>query len=636
MSAHHLLEHLAIGGGFNRYELELVSEESVRPYDRVNLARVLQGHRPESLTMRDEAWYIQQGVHLRLGERVVAIDRPAQRLCTEANASIPYDHLVIATGGAPFVPSIPGHDLDGVVAYRTLDDVQYIASVARPGGRVLIAGGGLLGLETARVLTKRGCQVEIIEIAPWLLPRQLDLEGAALLESEIRKLGITLVLRTRVTEIRRGALGLTARLSNGTTRSAEMVIVAAGIRPRDELARSCGLACHPSGGIEVDDRLRTSDSRISGIGECVRHRGQTYGFVSPCYGMAEVLASRLVGKRRRFKGAHASARLKVEEIDLVTVGESRSEGRETRVLSWVGNAQYRRIVTRGRRVVGAIAVGEVSEFPRLQEAVAQRTVLRAGHRQRFAREGRFWAPGSSRPVSEWPDSAVVCTCTGATCGTLRAARDSGVRTSAALSERTGAATVCGGCEPLLCEIAGEQAGARRRGAGARLGVAAGLALAVVGAGAFAGPVPMATSFETGPKLDVLWRDAGYKQVSGFLVLALCALSLVFSLRKRWPSFSWGSFGAWRFVHTALGVATILGVGIHTGFRMGANLNFVLMVTFVGVVVLGSLAALVTSLEHRLPGPYGSMLRRSWTTAHILLVWPVPVLLLFHVLAVYFY
>ena len=394
MSAHHLVERLALRGGPTRYALALVSEEPVCPYDRVNLAKVLKGQQPESLTMRDEAWYARHGVRLRLGERVVDIDRPARRLRTEANACIPYDHLVIATGAAPVVPSIPGHDLEGVVPYRTVEDVRRIAAAARPGGRVLITGGGLLGLETARVLTKRGCHVEIIEIAPQLLPRQLDEEGAALVEGEMRKLGITLVLRARVTSIRRGELGLTAQLSNGTLRVADLVVVAAGIRPRDELARACGLLCHPSGGIEVDDQLRTSDRRISAIGECVRHRDRTYGFVSPCYEMAEALSFRLVGKKGRFYGAHASARLKIEEVDVVTVGESLFEGAGMRVLSWVGHAQYRRIVMRGRRVVGAIAVGEVSEFRQLQDAVARRTVLHARQRERFAQDGRLWCSGS--------------------------------------------------------------------------------------------------------------------------------------------------------------------------------------------------------------------------------------------------
>ena len=637
MSAQHLIERLVEMGAPRKFDIELVCEETSLPYDRINLASILEGKSPTTLQMRPSDWYEQNKISVRLGEPVVSLDPKIQSIQTNKGSVITFDQLVLATGGTPFVPPIPGADLKGVLTYRTVEDVKHIAAQTRPGFRVLIIGGGLLGLETGRMLVRQGCSVEIVEAAPRLLPRQLDTEGAALLESQIRSLGITLDLRKQVTEIRRKQDTLTAHLSSGPFRQADLIIIAAGIRPRDQLARSSGLSCSEKGGIQVDDRLRTSSSNIWAIGECVQHRDRTYGFVSPCYEMAETVALNLMGKRRRFLGASPAARLKVDEVDIVTVGESLSEGRNIRVLAWVGEAQYRRIVLRNNRIVGAIAIGSGSEFPILQEAVARRTRVWETHRQRFLHEGRLWPKGTSKSVKDWPDQAVVCTCTGVTCGRLRTEKRLGLTTSEQLSQKTGAGTVCGTCRPLLSELAEEtQASAEKPKSLTHLGLVGGLSLAALSLGAFVGPIPMSTSTQVTSTIDVIWREAIYKQISGFSLLGLCLLSLGLSIRKRTRSNALGSFGFWRFLHTVLGTSALAAVGVHTGFRLGANLNFVLMSCFLALVAVGSIASMVVAVERYLPALYAGRLRRIWTTAHILLFWPMPVLVLFHIICAYYY
>ena len=219
---------------------------------------------------------------------------------------------------------------------------------------------------------------------------------------------------------------------------------------------------------------------------------------------------------------------------------------------------------------------------------------------------------------------------------MRAAAAGGARSSLAITEATGAGGVCGSCGPLLAELAGEAAGARRIGAGWRIAASAVVALALLVAGALLGPIPMSTSIEAGPSIDFLWRDAWWKQVSGYTLLALCAASLPLLASqalealhaRRLSELAIPAHRAWRR-HDRRGWCP---------YRLpdGANLNYALMACFVGVVALGSLAALVTSLEHRLPAPYGGLLRRSWTWAHILVFWPMPLLVAFHVLTVYFY
>jgi nitrite reductase (NADH) large subunit len=640
MAAQHLVERLVDAGPCDAFELTLLCEETHVPYDRVHLGALLAGETSRRLVLREPAWYAAHGVALRLKQRVLAVDRAARLVRTDSGAGFEYDRLVLATGGEPVRPRIPGIDLPGVVTYRTLEDVERIAERARGGVRVVVAGGGLLGLEAARALQKGGCQVDVVEMAPRLLPRQLDVDGARLLEAQIRALGLGLRLLSRITEVREAEDELEVLLDDGAVLAAALVIVAAGIRPRDALARAARIVCHPAGGIVVDDALATSDPRVHAIGECARHRDQLYGFVAPCYAMAATLAARLLGEDRVFEGAAPSARLKIDELDVVAVGESQAEGAGVGALCWVGEREYRRVVLREGRVVGAIAVGPFPELPRLQEAVARGARVRAWQRRRFGRSGRLWREGAERAVAQWPDVAVLCTCTGVTCGSLRAARADGARSSHALSQRTGAGTVCGSCRPLLAELAGEQIASRRAGAGAHIGVAAGVALALVAlALIFAvqgAPIPMSTSLSAGPSLDVLWRDAFWKQVSGFSLLGLAALALLFSLRKRWRRVAFGSFRGWRLLHASVGAGTLLALAVHTGFRAGANLNFLLLVCFSGVVATGALAGLVVSLEHRLPPRSAAALRRGWTAGHILAFWPLPVLTVFHVLAVYFF
>ena len=636
MVAQHFLERCIARGSAGSFRTTLISEEPVAPYDRVHLGAVLEGGTSSALRLRDDAWYEANDVELRLKDRVVAIDRAAQIVETASGERVGFDQLVLATGSSARLPDTPGIDLDGVLPYRTLEDVEKIQAAAREVERVAILGGGLLSLEAAATLRRKGCEVVVLERAPHVMTRQLEREGAEVLQRTLEREGIEIRVQCPVASITRAGEGFELRLPGDARLEVGAVVVAVGIQPRDELARDAGLACHRHGGIEVDDALSTSDPKIFAIGECARHAGRLYGFVAPGYAMADVLADRLLGGSERFAPAVASATLKIDSIAVSSVGEVLEDGPGYRELVWRNGDDYRRVLLRDGKLVGVMQVGAGGEFPRLQEAVARNTPVRIAQERRFARSGFLWREGSGTELAEWPDTAVLCTCTGVTCGAVRTAFAEGARTSARLSECTGAGSVCGSCRPLLEEVAGERIGAQRQGAGRRLGVAAAIGLAGVLAMLALGPVPMSSSVLERPSFDFLWRDGWWKQASGYSLLAVCVASLLFSVRKRWSRFQRGSFSGWRFAHTVLGVSTVAGIGWHTGFRMGENLNFALMASLVGVVLLGSLTALVTSLEHRLPAPWGGGLRRAWTAAHVVLFWPMPVLVGFHVLSVYMY
>jgi len=254
---------------------------------------------------------------------------------------------------------------------------------------------------------------------------------------------------------------------------------------------------------------------------------------------------------------------------------------------------------------------------------------------RFARIGSLWPEEELGSVVAWPAAAAVCNCTGVTRGELSSALAEGCATVEALAARTGASTVCGSCRPLLAELAGSTAAAAPvrgwkwlLGAG---GVAAPAAIAL----ALVILVPYAASVQAPWQWDVLWRESFWKQVSGFTVLGLSAVLLAMSLRKRVPRVKLGDFSLWRVAHAVLGALTLIGLAVHTGGRLGSNLNLVLISTFLGVVALGAVAGGVIALEHRL-GAGAARLRRSWLWTHILIAWPIPVLLAFHVFKTYYF
>lgn len=634
MSAHYLATRLVEQHGLQRFSLTIVSEEDEVPYDRVNLAAILEGASPQSLWLHPPSWYQKHNISIYLGHQVESVDIQKTTIRTHQGLTLPFDQLVFATGSAPFRPSIPGIDHPRVITYRTTNEAEQIARSIQPQSRVLVVGGGLLGLETSRVLARQRCSVEVIEAAPRLLPRQLDEEGASLLAAQIQKLNIGLRLHQRVSSIQAEAECLRVTLNDGTTCSYDLVIVATGTKPRDELAIQSGIVCDPKGGILVDDRLRTSDSRVWAIGECVRHRHKTYGFVSPCHDMASVLVSNLLKRRGTFRGTYPTARLKIDEVPMVTVGETTTNHEETHVVSWTAPDEYRRLVLHRNRVVGAIAIGPSPDFPQIQMAVATGKRPKKHHLHRFRNEGKLLPAQQTPNIKQWPNRAIVCSCTGITCGQLRSQLAQGASTPLLLSQKTGAATVCGSCKPLLETLTGTlstQFPSRSSNYLTIIGIAALILLSIR---AITGPIAMSTSIQE-MAVDILWRKNEYKQVSGYILLAFCLGSLFLSLRKRIKKFNFGSIFFWRSLHAALGLSALTFTGIHTGFRLGENLNFALMASFILVIISGALISLLAPGE-RFLGSYSGRIRRLVTGAHILFFWPWPVLVFFHILSSYYY
>lgn len=624
-----------------RFQVTVFGEESSPAYDRIRLTDGLVGDDDQSLQsllLAPGSWYAEHHIELYTADEVIDIDRETRQVCSARGRVVPYDVLVLATGSAARVPPVAGIDTDGVLVYRTLADVQRIRARARAARRALVLGGGLLGVEAAGALRALGLAVTVVEAADQLMPRQLGAGGGAALARRLETLGIGAVLSERAQQITAAPGGaLRIVLTSGRVLAAELVVLALGVRARDELAARCGLAvaAPPQGGVLVDDGLRTSDPHIHAIGECAAHRGTTYGLAAPGLEMAEVLAARLLGQRARFRGADRSCTLKLAGVEVAVLGDVEGAGRR---LCYQEAGTSRTLVVQRGRVAGAEVVGAWSQRPRLELALASRERLRRRDVERFTRTGDAWADSAPRPARV-PDAMLVCGCVGIRAGAVREALAGGAATVDALGRATGAGTRCGSCRPLLAQLSGTIAAPSLRTGHVALAALSVLALAGCLAFIWPGAIDTAGSMQSsGYRIAALWRDHLAKQVSGFALVGVAVLGLALSLRKR-TRWLRGSYRGYRLLHGASGAGALALALAHTGLGAGHNLNRALLLTFLAVQLTGAALGGVVALESSARARVAGAARRSRPNAlrlHIVALWALPPLLAFHILSVYYY
>ena len=457
MVGHKLVELITRAGGLDRWRIVVFAEENRLAYDRVGLSALFSGSTAEDLSLVADGAY--DGVLVHLADPAVSVDREQQLVVSASGAEERYDALVLATGSYPFVPPVPGHDLTGCFVYRTVEDLERIRDYAE-GARVgAVVGGGLLGLEAANALLALGLETHVVEVAPRLMPLQVDDGGAAALAERIAELGVCVRAATQTTELLAGADGRvgTMRFSEGPDLEVDLVVFSAGIRPRDELARSCGLKVGTRGGVVVDDACRTSDGRIFAIGECALARDRTWGLVGPGYEMAEVVASQLMGSPAEFTGADLSAKLKLMGVEVASFGDAfgEEEGARDVVLRDDVARVYKRLVLNADtgRVTGGILVGDASAYQLLR-------LMAAGELPTPERPEQLLfpaRPGDAGPgVLSLPDEAAVCSCNNVTKRAICAAIADGVSDLGGIKAATRAATTCGGCAPLVTELLNDE------------------------------------------------------------------------------------------------------------------------------------------------------------------------------------
>ncbi|WP_327652354.1 nitrite reductase large subunit NirB [Micromonospora aurantiaca] len=429
-----------------RWRVTVLAEERRPAYDRVRLSAVFDGVDAGELNLHTP----DAGVDLRLGEPVTGVDR-ARRVVTTAAGEYPYDALVLATGSYAFVPPVDGTDLPGVFVYRTLDDLAAIREHARGRRTGAVIGGGLLGLEAANALRLLGLATSVVEFAPRLMPVQVDEAGGAMLRRYVEELGVTPYLGVATTALRPGPDGTVAALdlADGRSLDAELVVVAAGIRPRDELARMAGLPLGPRGGVLVDTACRTADERIWAVGECAAVDGVCHGLVAPGYATAEVVADRLLGGAATFPGADTATKLKLLGVDVASFGDAHGVTPGCLDVTYTDPAtrSYAKLVLSddARTLLGGVLVGDASAYPALRASVGG--PLPAPPLALLAPAG-----GAGAGAGALPATAQVCSCNAVTRADLDAAIAGGATDVPALKACTRAGTSCGSCVPMLKQL----------------------------------------------------------------------------------------------------------------------------------------------------------------------------------------
>lgn len=619
--------------------LVIFGDEQHEPYNRVRLSSWLAGEVDWQGLAQPLQTPADARVDQRHGYRVIAIDGAAKRVVDNTGQTQTYSKLILATGSSPFVPGIPGTDLDGVFTFRDLDDTNRLLARRARSHHTVVVGGGLLGLEAARGMQKDNTRVSVVEHADRLLGAQLDEHASRTLQDQVETLGIDVIVGSGISEILGPERVSAVRLQDGQLLPCDTLVVAAGIRPNTELAKAGRLAF--GRGVQVDDRMRTSDPDIYAVGECAEHRGRVYGLVAPGLEQAAVAVADIAGLDSHYAGSVAASRLKVVGTQVFSMGpmgagEDPHFGR-SHVYRDASSGSYRKILVHRHRLVGAIGIGDWAETVRLQTTIGRSERIWPWQILRFRRNGRIWPAEDSQGVSAWPAGSVVCQCTGVTRGAISEAIALGACDAAAIAKATGASTVCGSCKPLVNDLLGGRRETEPAAMHRTLALAASFALLFALAFYLAPVLPYANSVQHPWHWDVLWREGLFKQVSGFTVLGLFVVGLLVSLRKRTRVLDrLGGFDAWRMTHVALGVLVVLGLVAHTGFRMGNGLNYLLMTGFSLMLLIGALTTLIIAFEHRIEAGVVQRLRRQATWLHILLFWPVPALLGWHIFKTYWY
>ena len=452
------------------YNITVFGAEPHPNYNRILLSPVLAGEQTlEQIVLNTREWYVENGITLRTGCKVTGVHRKARRVQAEDGSETPYDRLLIATGSNPFMLPVPGRDLKGVIAYRDIADTQTMIDTAATHRHAVVIGGGLLGLEAANGLAKRGMKVTVVHLMPWLMERQLDETSARMLQTSLEERGLEFLIGAQTEALIEGEGGRVGRVrfKDGSERLADLVVMAAGIRPNTELALKIGLLCanEGRGGIVVSDTLQTvTDPRIYSVGECAAHRGVAYGLVAPLFEQAKVCATHLaefgIG---RYQGSQVSTKLKVTGIDLFSAGDfSGGFGTEQIVLSDPAGGVYKKLVIKDGRLIGACLYGDTVDsswyFKLLREgrSVADiRDSLMFGE----ANLGDAGHQGHSSALS-MADSDEVCGCNGITKGQIcKAIREKGLFTLDEVRKHTKASSSCGSCTGLVEQILMATAGA---------------------------------------------------------------------------------------------------------------------------------------------------------------------------------
>ena len=452
MVGHHFVEEMAKNPDC---QITVLSAESRLAYDRVYLSSYFAGKTAEDLALTTPEHYDELGVTFKTNAKVTNIDKSAKVVTTESGDSFEYDKLILATGSYPFVPPIPGGDVEHSLVYRTIDDLEAIQASADVSKVGVVIGGGLLGLEAAKAVKELGLETHVVEFAPQLMAVQVDGGGGRLLKTKIEELGVQVHTSKATNKIVAGdKLRYKLCFSDDTELETDLILFSAGIRPYDNLAREFDLEIGARGGIVIDNQCKTSDEDIYAIGECALWNNFIYGLVAPGYNMAKVAVKDICGEEAEFTGADMSTKLKLMGVEVGSIGDAhgKTEGSLTYTYENQPEGVYKKIVVSSdkTKMLGAVLIGDTGEYDSLLQYMLNDIDLPE------APEGLILPMAGDKPtlgVDALPDTATICSCHNVTKGDIIAAIDCGAVDVGQVKSGTKAGSGCGGCAALVKSVA---------------------------------------------------------------------------------------------------------------------------------------------------------------------------------------
>ncbi len=459
MVGHKFLELMIASGANDEWNLITFCEEPRVAYDRVNLSGYFAGKTAADLSLVEPGLYQENGIQIHIGDKAVAINREEKTVTSANGLTFTYDKVVLATGSYPFVPPIKGNDAKGTFVYRIIEDLEAISAYAKNCRVGVVVGGGLLGLEAANALKNMGLDTHVVEFAPRLMPVQIDDAGGSILRNKIEELGVSIHTSKSTTQIV-SEEGKVAKMTfaDGEELVTDMIVFSAGIRPRDELAKNCGLVVGDRGGIIINDYCQTSDPDIYAIGECALYQNRIYGLVAPGYKMAGVVADVFSNTiPSTFAGADMSTKLKLLGVDVASFGDNfaKTPGAKEIAVTDAVKGVYKKLVLNedGSRLLGGILVGDASAYGTLLQFV-QNAIALPPHPEDLLlppREGKSASVGMG--VTSLPDTAQICSCNNVSKEQIcTAIRENNFTDISSVKKCTKAGTGCGGCVPLVTDL----------------------------------------------------------------------------------------------------------------------------------------------------------------------------------------
>ena len=455
MVGHKFLESLA-DSKLPALEVTVLCEEPRPAYDRVHLSEFFAGKSAEDLSLVPAGFFERNNVLLKLNARAANIDRAAKTVTVSTGEVLSYDKLIMATGSYPFVPQLPGNDRKDCFVYRTIEDLEAMRECGSRAKSGVVIGGGLLGLECAKALRDMELETHVVEFSPRLMAVQVDEGGGRILRRKIEELGVTAHTQKNTLEIVDGESAThRMKFADGSHLETDMIVFSAGIRPRDELARACGLEVGARGGIVIDNSCLTSDPDVYAIGECALWGGQIFGLVAPGYEMARIAVKHLIGEAGEFKGADMSTKLKLMGVDVASIGDPHGKVEGSRSYQFTDERKqiYKKIVVSdcGKYLLGGVMVGDASEYGTLLQMMLNRIELPESPEFLILPQ----ADGNAKPglgVDALPENAQICSCNDVSKGAICAAVRDGATSIGAVKSCTAAGTSCGGCVSLVTQI----------------------------------------------------------------------------------------------------------------------------------------------------------------------------------------